>query len=220
MEAQKADPSAFYTRITHIFIKKYGFDLPFDQDVEGGAIPEDNEGNIVDAPEISEEEVERRRQIVKDLRPVSILLFLGFTLEFLPFSQKLAQWFRHKYTAKKSDKSAIADFLKSLSDVPARPRRQNPINLYSSLYYKGGPMQFEFQEIWNDAKATVPNSERLSMCRDFITRKWNEESEEFRANIAAQAEASYQEALSAFKSHGKAHHESSAEEYHRYILYS
>lgn len=75
LKAQKTDPSAFYTRITHIFLKKYGFDLPFDQDVAGGIIPEDDEGNIVSAPGLPDVEVERRRQILKDLRPVSLLLF-------------------------------------------------------------------------------------------------------------------------------------------------
>lgn len=78
-------------------------------------------------------------------------------------------------------------------------------------------MQFEFQEIWTDARSTVPNSERLSMCRDFIARKWNKESEDFRSNIIAQADKNYKDALDSYKSHRKAHHESSAEEYHRYV---
>lgn len=214
IEAQKADPGLFYDRVTSLYLLRYGFDLPFNEDVSGTEIPDENIANRIDAPGLPDVEIERRKAFRKDVRVVREIYLLFKTDRHRPLVQKIAQWFRHKYTFKKTTKSAVFDFLKSLADAPMRPRKQNPVNLYSSLYYKGGPLQAKFQDHWNEAKDTVPASERLAMCKEFVRKAWWDESEEFRAEINAQATKNYEDAMVEYKKKSGRSRQGSAQDYH------
>lgn len=61
----------FYDRVAHSWLRKYGFDLPFDEDFEGA--PPEND--LVDDPTnfdgLDDEEIERRVTLIKKLRKVS-----------------------------------------------------------------------------------------------------------------------------------------------------
>lgn len=200
LESYRSDAGPFYSKIARLFILKYGFDLPINDDAPGDEPPEDNPSNVITAPGLSETEVARRSQVYKDLRMVRRSSYSWFRTVYLPnvSLQKLGQWYRHRYAAKKSDKSVVSEFLESLSQIAPCPRRRNPIHLYSLLYYKD-KMQSDFQEIWKNAQATVPGTERLNVYRLFITERWNSEPQSLRDEITARANKEYEDAVELYK---------------------
>jgi hypothetical protein len=66
------DPGTVYTDVTRVFLLRYGYDLPFGENVNGN--PEDHPPVISADPD--PEEKEHRTKVYKQLRTVSFLLLL------------------------------------------------------------------------------------------------------------------------------------------------
>ncbi|KAJ7494553.1 hypothetical protein B0H11DRAFT_1910568 [Mycena galericulata] len=110
------EPGPVYTDVTNLFLLRYGFDLPFSQNVEGN--PEDNPPPAGET--VSPEEKARRNEIRAKLRV------------------KLANWYRNRYRGKKVHAGTIKRILLSMQSMTgrgARPRRRPAVAMYSKLHY-------------------------------------------------------------------------------------
>ncbi|KAJ7230899.1 hypothetical protein B0H12DRAFT_1077305 [Mycena haematopus] len=147
-----ADPGAVYTDATLAWIRRYGYDLPFSENVDGD--PDDNVPIIDDDPD--PEEKLRRQDIQKRLRA------------------KLANYFRNRWKAKKLHSGAIKSILgtmQTMSGPGARPRRKPAIQVYSKLHY-ATRIKAGFDAYWSEAKATLPASARVAMAQDYVRSCW------------------------------------------------
>lgn len=78
LEAYKSDAGPFYSKIAGLFILKYGFDVPINDNIPGDNPPKDDPSNTINAPGLDDAEIGRRSQIYKDLRMVRSSTYFGF----------------------------------------------------------------------------------------------------------------------------------------------
>ncbi|KAK7048773.1 hypothetical protein R3P38DRAFT_3175027 [Favolaschia claudopus] len=187
------DPGTVYDDATNAFLLRYGYDLPFTQNVDGK--PEDNPPNI--SPNPDKVEKTRRDGIQKKLRA------------------KLSNYFRNRWRGKKVHTGAIQSILgtmQTMSGPSARPRRKPAIAVYSKLHY-AERIKPKFDELWAKAKDNVPAGDRFSMSQDFVRSSWEAESDDFKASVVKKGEEMYEQAMADWKAARKVP-EGSAEEYH------
>ncbi|KAF8215392.1 hypothetical protein K438DRAFT_1955374 [Mycena galopus ATCC 62051] len=140
------DPGPVYTEATQKFLLRYGYELPFNENVEGD--PEKNPPVI--EPATTPEEKARRAAIQKNLR------------------QKLGNYFRNRWRAKKVHTGAIKSILGTMQTMTgpgACPRRKPAITVYSNLHYVTR-VKPEFDTIWAKASETLPQTQRVAMSQD------------------------------------------------------
>ncbi|KAJ7748846.1 hypothetical protein B0H14DRAFT_3513700 [Mycena olivaceomarginata] len=184
------------------FIRRYGYDLPFSENVDGN--PEENPPVIPGNPDA--EEKKRRDAIRKQLRtsrgnPVCM--------------KKLANYFRNRWKGKKVHEGTIKSILgtmQTMSGPGSRPRRKPAIQVYSKLHY-ATRIKPGFDSIWEKAKETLPPGARVAMSQDYVRTCWEKEDDDFREDIENQSKELHQAALQEWKASRKIP-EGSAEEYH------
>ncbi|KAJ7716492.1 hypothetical protein B0H14DRAFT_3522255 [Mycena olivaceomarginata] len=184
------------------FIRRYGYDLPFSENVDGD--PEENPPVIPGNPDA--EEKKRRDAIRKQLRtsrgnPVCM--------------KKLANYFRNRWKGKKVHEGTIKSILgtmQTMSGPGSRPRRKPAIQVYSKLHY-ATRIKPGFDAIWEKAKETLPPGARVAMSQDYVRTCWEKEDDDFREDIENQSKELHQAALQEWKASRKIP-EGSAEEYH------
>lgn len=76
----------------------------------------------------------------------------------------------------------------------ARPRKKRVLQVYASQYYRV-KIKPSFDAHWEQAKHTLPASERISLMTDWVRSSWEAESEEFREAFTAEFEAEYASAM-------------------------
>ncbi|KAJ7078590.1 hypothetical protein B0H15DRAFT_954490 [Mycena belliarum] len=186
------NPSKTYDEITNLFILRYGYDLPWAENVVGSL-----EDQPPPPPTTDAEEVARRANIRATLR------------------QKIPNWYRNRYRGKKVHAGTIKKILKTMEGMAAptqRPRRKPGFAVYSTLHY-AERVKPRFDAYWNSVKATEPASSRVSMSQAFVKRLWAEESPEFRAQVEAIAEEMHIAAMQEWRE-GQAESQHSAKDYH------
>ncbi|KAJ6477687.1 hypothetical protein C8R45DRAFT_934345 [Mycena sanguinolenta] len=197
-----SDPGAVYTDATLAWIRRYGYDLPFSENVDGD--PEENPPVI--SPDADQDEKKRRAEIQKKLRA---------SWNNLVVMKKLGNYFRNRWKGKKIHAETLKGILatmQTMSGPGARPRRKAAIQVYSKLHY-ASRIKPGFDASWEKSKEALPASMRVSMSQDFVRTCWEEEDEDFRADIEKKAEEMHQAALQEWKASRKIP-EGSAEEYH------
>jgi hypothetical protein len=102
--------------------------------------------------------------------------------------------------------------MQAMSGNAARPRRKTNLAQYSSKYYVSKLKQ-GFDAVWDNAKETVPPSARISMCQDYVKACWEQESEEVKTEIAAEADTQYEAEMGEYRSMNSLP-ERTADEYH------
>ncbi|KAJ7895927.1 hypothetical protein B0H14DRAFT_3425876 [Mycena olivaceomarginata] len=168
-----------YTNITNRFLLRYGYNLPFGDNVDGD--PEDNPP-VIDQ-DVDEEEKERHDKIRTTLRI------------------KLAGWYRTRYRNKKIHNGALNKILGTMQSMVGptqRPRRKPDVAVYSRLYCET-KLKPDFDRIWATTKLTVPESSRVAMSQDFVRSRWIQETAEVKAEVAAEAEAIHTASIAAWK---------------------
>ncbi|KAJ7500472.1 hypothetical protein B0H11DRAFT_2225467 [Mycena galericulata] len=171
-----SDPGPVYTDVTNLFLLRYGFDLPFSENVDGK--PEDNPPPA-DVEKPTPEEKARRDEIRTKLRV------------------KLANWYRNRYKGKKVHAASIKQILSSMQSMSgpgARPRRKPAIAMYSKLYY-ATRIKAEFDAKWATEKETVPQSHRATMSQDYVRACWAKEDADFKTKVEDEAEKVYEAEL-------------------------
>ncbi|KAF8197799.1 hypothetical protein K438DRAFT_1967359 [Mycena galopus ATCC 62051] len=187
------DPGGVYTDATNAFILRYGYDLAFTENVEGD--PEADPPVIEAAAD--DEEKARRSGIQKKLRA------------------KLSNYFRNRWRAKKlhaASIKAILGTMQSMAGPKARPRRKAALAVYTKLHY-ATRVKPRFDAIWEDAKKTLPERERVAMSQDFARTCWQQEDKEFRNAVEMEGEEMHRVAMEEWKA-SRTIPEGSAEDYH------
>ncbi|KAF7375582.1 hypothetical protein MSAN_00446600 [Mycena sanguinolenta] len=183
------DPGNVYTEVTDEWLRRYGYDLPFQQNVEGDPL----EKPPVDQPHTPEE----KTAIRKTLRT------------------KIAGWYRSRYRNKKVHGATLKQILttmQSMSGTNTRPRCTPAVVLYSKLHY-ATRIKPDFDKLWASVKDTTPATARVSMSRDFVRTCWEKESDSFREDIETQAKEMHRVAMEEWKGK-RVVPEHSAETYH------
>ncbi|KAJ7149511.1 hypothetical protein C8R43DRAFT_1128504 [Mycena crocata] len=194
INAGKNEIGPIYTKMTNRFCVRYGYILGIYENVPGD--PDD----VIHPPEPEPgdtAEVARREAYRKSART------------------KLSQWCRNKYKGKKLHAAAINKILKTMRALAGpgrRPVRTPNVVLYSKLHYTA-KIKPGFDNIWKEAKETLPASARISMSQDYVHSCWAKETEEFRAEIGVESDRRFAEEMVAWKA-GRSALEQSAEEYH------
>ncbi|KAJ7073547.1 hypothetical protein B0H15DRAFT_957080 [Mycena belliarum] len=197
-EFKNDERKTFYDRISKLFLARYGYDLAIADNVEGSVdewVPRDRKEGLEGA-ELEEENMFQE----KTLKAVRA---------------KLSQWYRTHYMGKKVHGGTLNKILATMREMSGgsgRPRRKTAVGWYSNKYYDTR-MKTEFDALWEDAKATLPAGARVSLCQDFVRGKWAEESVQFQAEIEAEAEAHFAEALRKYKE-GRTTREYTSQVYH------
>ncbi|KAJ7829804.1 hypothetical protein B0H14DRAFT_3465340 [Mycena olivaceomarginata] len=186
-----ADPGSVYIDAINTFLGRYGYDLPFDDNMDGD--PEDNPPVLLTNPDTSEKT--RRGTIQKKLHI------------------KLSNYFRNRWKGKNVHTGAIHSILRAMQTMSgpgAHPRCKPAVAVYSKLHYamcvKPG-----FDALWNEG--ILPANTRVSMSQDYVWNCWKQETSEFRAKVEAEGEEMHQVALAEWKS-SQMIPERSPEEYH------
>ncbi|KII87539.1 hypothetical protein PLICRDRAFT_177280 [Plicaturopsis crispa FD-325 SS-3] len=200
--AQDAGPAAaglFYSNVAKLFIKKYGYDLPIEEDLaEDVEDPPDDAIEEADPSTVglSEKEAARHASVYTNVR------------------LKISQWYRHHYkklvkTDRRTD--ALQSLMEDIAQmVPSAPRKLRAVQYYSKRYYETR-VKARFDAEWEHVQAAweiveesgnpdgLRQPERISVCNRVTQEAYNEESEEFRQQLDGRAQAEHTVELEAFK---------------------
>ncbi|KAJ6459370.1 hypothetical protein C8R47DRAFT_1226660 [Mycena vitilis] len=191
--AASDDPGSVYTDVTSRFLMRYGYDLPFAQNVEGN--PDDNPPDL--SGPVDDVEQARRDDLRAKLRT------------------KLGNWYRNRYRGKKVHAGAIRNILSSMQAMTgpgARPRLKPAFLMYSKLHYRTR-VKPEFDKWWKVAKKTIPEKERISLSQDFVRTAYGKESAEFKEQMEEEAVRAHAQDLAEWKA-SRQPQTPSAENYH------
>jgi hypothetical protein len=103
--------------------------------------------------------------------------------------------------------------MQGMSGNAARLRRKPNVTLYSSKFY-ASKLKAGFDAVWEEAKETLPASSRISMCQEYVKECWGKETDELKAEIAAESDALHMEDLKKYREFNSVP-EQSAEDYHQ-----
>ncbi|KII83052.1 hypothetical protein PLICRDRAFT_180780 [Plicaturopsis crispa FD-325 SS-3] len=140
VDAGPVKAGVFYSNVTKLFLKKYGYNLPLDEDLEVDVEDPPDECIDDEDPEqedMDEEEAERRSDIYTTTRT------------------KIGQWYRHKYR-KLLKRDKRSDMLNSLFEnianfTPKPPRKLRVEQFYSKKYY-ASRIKARFEADWERAQ--------------------------------------------------------------------
>ncbi|KAJ7433755.1 hypothetical protein B0H11DRAFT_2259129 [Mycena galericulata] len=171
-EFRTQERGAFYDDVSKRFLKRYGYDLPVEDNVEGDVeawTPVDRKAGLTG--EALAEENAFQADALKKLRG------------------KLGNWYRHRFTGKKLHKGALREILhrmQAMSGAAARPRRKSNVAFYSDKYY-ATRLKEGFDALWAGAKLVLPDKRRVSMCQEYVQKRWDEEDADFRTALINEA---------------------------------
>jgi hypothetical protein len=80
-----------------------------------------------------------------------------------------------------------------------RPRKPVITHYYSRNYYDTRGIRTRCDEAWKNISEIIPAGDRLKISNQTIQECWNEESEEFKAEVKAKVDAEYAQAMKEFK---------------------
>ncbi|KAJ7198725.1 hypothetical protein GGX14DRAFT_401743 [Mycena pura] len=190
--------SSLYNDVTKQFLKRYGYDLPFDENVPGSI---DDWNPVNRKAGLTDEDLAKENDFQDEV--------------YRALRMKLGNWFRHRFTGKRLHGGALKTILQTMQTMTgrnARPRRKTNVAFYSSKYYTK-KMKADFDTIWNGVKDTLPAGARIVMCKDYVQSCWDKESEEVKASVEEELEAEYQAELKKFCERHDVP-QKTAEEYH------
>ncbi|KAJ7686442.1 hypothetical protein B0H14DRAFT_2654290 [Mycena olivaceomarginata] len=168
-ESENKRAGAFYTKMTKLFVKKYGRHLGDDQDFAMDvADPPDSAADEVVHEFLSEEEKEFRATHYKTLRT------------------RIAEWYRREYgSLLKSDEAAFKDLFTGVLDgAPPKPQRGRIVHFYSRKYYDTR-IKTRVEARLASLKRRTQNSgeakpETIDVVSKVTNELWDDESPEFR----------------------------------------
>jgi hypothetical protein len=132
------------------------------------------------------------------------------------FVQKIANWYRTRYRGKKVHGTSIKNILSTMHAMTgpnARPHRQPTVVVYSKLHYETR-VKPKFDAEWATVKDTTPATARVALCRDFVRKCWDKETDEFKESVEREASEMHRAALEEWKGARKVP-ERTAETYHQ-----
>ncbi|KAJ7430015.1 hypothetical protein B0H11DRAFT_2264458 [Mycena galericulata] len=179
----------FYTKVTNLYVLKYGYDLADDEDLdEDTPDPTDPDAIIPGSDKLSKEEADKRTEYRAVQR------------------KRIAAWYNRKNRGvDENDKSIFAELLGGFTSAgPGRPRRAQPLHYYSRLFYEDRvKARFEAAfaaEVQRAKDLELEEEPKELPIRNEITKQvFSEETEQFQAELKLGIEAEYVAAVRAWE---------------------
>jgi hypothetical protein len=207
-EISKVEAGKFYDNVTAQYLKKYGYNTPYDGDLRddqdvASDVDEDEDVNTLPA-----EEGEVRSAYYDEVRTIRIWCCTHFHSIALTIScrQKIAFWFRTEYggaikTTKKGKKAKIPTF-KEIFDHgelgPVRPARPRIVNFYLNRCYEER-IKARFEAKWALVKDRPMAPASITVQNEVIREAWRAETPAFKAEIVEALEKEHQANLDAYE---------------------
>ncbi|KAJ7832280.1 hypothetical protein B0H13DRAFT_2371029 [Mycena leptocephala] len=188
LEAEENRAGAFYTKMTKLYILKYGYDLADDQDLEQDVEdPPDAMADAVVYEVLDQAQIDFRAQYRKTLRV------------------RIGQWYRLEYgSLLKSDKTAFKELFTGVLDgAPPKPQRGRINHFYSRNFYDTcikARVEARLAALQRRAENTggaPPN--KIEVIARVTAEVWEEETPAFRQECELALECEYQAALKAWE---------------------
>ncbi|KAJ7017505.1 hypothetical protein C8F04DRAFT_1200386 [Mycena alexandri] len=178
----------FYTKITNLYLLKYGHEMEDDEDLKDDVEdPTNPDAALPGSENLTEEEATAHSENTIRVR------------------KRIAAWYCRKYRGvEQAEKELFADLLGGVvSTGPGYPRKAQPIHLYSRKYYEDR-VKVRFEQAWEAEKHRAEGLEREPEAeikiRNIVTREvFEEETEEFKEELAKAVEAEHSAAIRAWE---------------------
>lgn len=114
--------------------------------------------------------------------------------------QKIGNWFRHRYQARKEDKDGVEEIINAMSCMgDQRPKRQTDLSKYFELHWDT-TIKPAFEVLWQECKHSGSSpKKRVSFVRKFTAEAFSRESEEVQASIRKTCDEEYEAAMEAWR---------------------
>ncbi|KAJ7023315.1 hypothetical protein C8F04DRAFT_1193565 [Mycena alexandri] len=178
----------FYTKITNLYLLKYGYDMADDEDLSADAPdPTDPDAEIPGSADLTEDEAATR------------------SATNLLIRKRIAAWYCRTYRGLEArEKNIFAEIMAGVDSTgPSYPRRAQPMHFYSRKYYEER-VKARFEARW---AIEVQRAEDLEMgepeaikIRNEVTKEvFAEETPEFHAELKLAVEAEHVAAVRAWE---------------------
>ncbi|KAL0573150.1 hypothetical protein V5O48_008816 [Marasmius crinis-equi] len=168
----RADPGCMYTQATNKFIDCWGYDLVPDQAPDPNATYVTPDINTFTGDAKVAEEL-RREKFREELK------------------KKISNWARYHWGKKKKDGAGLSALMKSLLHMSvALPRRPQERQFYQSMYWEERLVE-GWNTYWEGIKHRVGEPARVGKMNDYVRSRWDEETDEFKAQVRGELEEKY-----------------------------
>ncbi|KAJ7920722.1 hypothetical protein B0H13DRAFT_1867226 [Mycena leptocephala] len=180
--AEIKETGDFYSRVARLYLDKYGYNTPWDGDLEEGQDVADDVDPDEDVDSLSSEEGERRAEYFKKLRV------------------KIGSWYNGQYgnvVTKKTEKISFKTVFDRTALEPPRPVKSRALHYFSHKFYD--EMVKDEATTRYAALSRLPNPPALITVRNAVTRQvWNAQTDAFRAEVLEACEAEHKAAMEAY----------------------
>jgi hypothetical protein len=205
---------AFYSRIAQMYLAKYGYNTPWDGDLEEGQTVADDVDPDEDVNNLSVEEATARAEYYKQVWGVGChdCALLGLLAD-IPY-QKIAMWYNTKYGSVEKKQPAVT--FRQVFDKPelepAQPVRMQILHYYSHHFYEEH-IKPHFTRRWAAVCWLLNPPAPLALCNVVTREAWAAETEASQAEVVAAREPEHKRAMDAYSIVVLADVPSTAEEY-------
>ncbi|KAJ7843280.1 hypothetical protein B0H13DRAFT_1909423 [Mycena leptocephala] len=195
--AEINEGGSFYSRVAHLYLAKYGYNTPWDGDLEEGQDVADNVDPNEDVDGLPAEEGEARAEYFSKLR------------------NKIGVWYNGQYGSvvnKRTKKVTFKTVFDKTALEPPRPAKLRVLHYFSRKFYD--------ELIKNEvttcyaALSRLPNPPAVITVRNAVTKQvWHAQTEAFWSEVLAAREAEHKAALEAYSVAVSGEVPTTAEEY-------
>ncbi|KAJ7855819.1 hypothetical protein B0H13DRAFT_2357662 [Mycena leptocephala] len=183
----KGTMSLFYTKMTRLYLLKYGYNLADDEDLAVDVEdPADEEANMV-VNERTSDKTDTRAQYFKTTRA------------------RIGEWYRRKYSSLlKSDKAAFQELFTGVLDgAPPKPQRGQLLHFYSRKCFETRVKPRYLERMESIKRRAVYTGEKVPAAlalQNTVTKEvWDDETPAFQQEMKLNWEQEYQAAVKGWK---------------------
>ncbi|KAJ7028784.1 hypothetical protein C8F04DRAFT_1265536 [Mycena alexandri] len=212
--AEMKTTGSFYKRVGHLYIKKYGWDMPWNKDrpIDEEADEDDEEAS--EASPDSEDDVDVDADDV-DARKVAPDVAEAHAEYFVKLCKKIGVWYNTEYGSAMAKKSKAIPFTKLFDRAelePPVPVKTRVLHYYSHHFY-AERVRPQVAARWA-AMSRRENPPKMITVRNLVTREaWLAEPQAFRDEVTAALEKEHKTALEAYSIAVSSKVPATAEEY-------
>ncbi|KAJ7851697.1 hypothetical protein B0H13DRAFT_1904987 [Mycena leptocephala] len=195
--AEINEGGSFYSRVAHLYLAKYGYNMPWDGDLEEGQDVADDVDPDEDVDGLPAEEGEARAEYFSKLR------------------NKIGVWYNGQYGSvvnKRTKKVTFKTVFDKTALEPPRPAKLRVLHYFSRKFYD----ELIKNEVTTRyaALSRLPNPPAVITVRNAVTKQvWHAQTEAFRSEVLAAREAEHKAALEAYSVAVSGEVPTTAEEY-------
>ncbi|KAI0038815.1 hypothetical protein FA95DRAFT_1577978 [Auriscalpium vulgare] len=183
---------AFYDNLVHLWLLKYGYDLPINEDIAAD-VPDPTDEDLANAKAAGDSDVGEEEQARRDALRAELKI-------------KLGNWYRHHCSKVVKEEDRHDDWAKKLLQSAVNPPKRAQAYHYYSRKYFDTRVKPAFLAGWEEKQADARaaglpklNDKQKFAYQGNVTRqKYQFESQEFKEELARHVEEEYQAALAEY----------------------